>query len=210
MPYNLTVVTTGVLEPSSTKRYGELIESNINLDLAQAWSFLKRFSLTINTASEHKRQFSKEFLLGAMASVTYRLLHMNKFELTSVNEVVRLGLLAFSSHIFLDWQGMRLKHTYFPHAFRKCLLECGLSGTLQPQVLLWLLIIGSMSVFSTSDNVWLAPRIQATIKLCEAHSWHELRKQLKRFPWIDILHDKLGRAIFETAISSRLDVGMER
>ncbi|KEF57424.1 uncharacterized protein A1O9_05341 [Exophiala aquamarina CBS 119918] len=199
MPYDLAPLTVEAPDTSAAN-YWNPTRLGINSELAEAWDFLTRFCSIINAAAENKRQLGKETLLNAMASSMYRLLHMKYFDPTSIDEAIRLGLLAFSSHIFLTWQGIRLPHPYLPNTYRTCLLNLKLPGTFPPQILLWLLIVGSFSVFTSSDAAWLAPWVRANIELCEASTWTEVRGQLKTFPWIDILHDKPVQAIYESAI----------
>lgn len=207
IPYDLTLLAAEDSEPSATELYWKPIQLGINADLVQAWAFLRRFCSTINFAAEQKRQLAKEILLNAMASSMYRLLQMNHFDPTSIDEGIRLGLLVFSSHIFLHWQDITLPHTYLPNTYRTCLLNLKLpsADTFPPQILLWLLIVGSLSTFTPADSAWLTPWVRVNIELCEAHTWSELRAQLKTFPWIDILHDKPGRAIYEAAVALQMD-----
>ncbi|CAM1509475.1 Fc.00g032140.m01.CDS01 [Cosmosporella sp. VM-42] len=210
MPYNLSALAAEEIEHSAAKIYWKSVELGTNEDLVQAWAFLTRFCSTINSAAQRKRQLPKETLLNAMASSMYRLLRMNSFDTTSIDEAIRLGLLAFSSHIFLSWQDVKLPHTYLPEAYRGCLLNLKLPDTLPSQVLLWLLMIGYISIFTPADDPWLMPWVRVNIELCEAHSWSDLRGQLEAFPWIDILHDKPGRAAFDAAILSQLGGGWNR
>lgn len=58
----------------------------------------------------------------------------------------------------------------------------------------------SLSIFTPADDVCLMPWVRVNIDLCEACNWAELRGQLKSFPWIDILHDKPGQAMFDAAV----------
>ena len=199
IPYDPTTLVVKEPKSSATKLPVEL---GIDADLVQAWTSLKRFCLTINSAAEHKRQLPKETLLNAMASVMYRLLGMKSFDSTSIDEAVRLGLLLFSSHIFLNWQGVKPRHTYLPHRYRSCLLSLKLPGALPPETFVWLLMVGSIAVFTPADDAWLLPWLQGNIELCGAHDWTELHGRLKAFPWIDFLHDKTGQEIFDAAVSS--------
>jgi hypothetical protein len=207
VPYDLASSAAEEPESSESELHWKPVQLNINTDLARAWRVMKRFCSAINSAAEHNRRLPKETLLNAMASVMYRLLRMNSFDPTSVDEAVRLGLLAFSSHIFLRWQDVKLPHTYFPQTYRSCLLNLKLPDALSSQILLWLLMVGAMSLFTPADDAWLIPWVRVNIELCGARNWSELRAQLKGFPWIDILHDKLGQAIFDSAVSSQTDAG---
>ncbi|KAK6064269.1 hypothetical protein SCUP515_11867 [Seiridium cupressi] len=100
IPYGLALLMTHVPGPPSIKFPWDLGQIGVSADLVQAWEYVMRFCSAINSAAENKRQLPKETLLNVMASVMYRLLHMKNFDKTSVNEAIRLGLLAFSSQIF--------------------------------------------------------------------------------------------------------------
>jgi hypothetical protein len=203
MSYDLASLVAEESEPSATTLHWNPGQLGTSADLDQSWAFLKRFCSTINSATEMKRQLPKETLLNAMASVMYRLLRMNSFNSTSIEEAIRLGLLVFSSHIFLDWQDVNIPRAHLARDYRTCLLNLKLPGTIPSQILLWLLMIGSLPVFTPANDPWLLPWMRVNIDLCEAHTWSELRGQLKEFPWIDILHDKPGQAIFDAAMLSQ-------
>jgi hypothetical protein len=199
MRYDLEPLGGEVVDTSEPRFYWESAQLDIDGDLAQAWTSLNRFCSMINSAAEHKRQLPKDVLLNTMAPVMYHLLRMNTFDPTSTDEAVRLGLLVFSSHIFLSWQDVKIPLSYISHSYRSCLLNPKLPGTLPPQLLLWLLVVGSLSIFTTADDVWLIPWIRVNTDLCKSPDWGALRAQLKTFPWVDILHDKPGQAICDAA-----------
>ncbi|UKZ48221.1 hypothetical protein TrVGV298_002457 [Trichoderma virens] len=189
---------------AQNETYSNLEHLNIDEELGKSWDALRRFCSVINSASEHKRRLPKEILLNTMAPIMYRLFNM-AFESGSFNEVIRLVQLAFSSHAFLHWQGVKYPHTYLPESYRNCLLRLKFPSESSPHILCWLLVMGAISIFSPADDVWLIPWIQVNLKLCEAESWNMLRHQLKQFLWIDILHDHLGKSIFDVANSLHKD-----
>lgn len=170
---------------------------NIDNRLARSWEAMKNFCSQINSAAQTKRKFPEELLLNTMASVMYRLFHM-KFELGSVNEALRLGVLAFSSHVFLQWKDDKRAYLHFPAAYRDCLVSLRSWETIPSRLLLWLLMIGAISVF-TKDEAWLKPWLRGNIDLCGIQSWNEMRDSLDSFLWIGYLHDKPGKNIFDSA-----------
>ncbi|KAJ5587588.1 uncharacterized protein N7459_003353 [Penicillium hispanicum] len=177
------------------------IRLDLNDDLAQAWTAMKKFCSAINSAAQRNRQLTKETLLNAIGSVMYRLVDMKHLDPTSIDEAVRLGLLAFSSHVFLQCKDVQLPHTYFPRRYRHCLLNLRVQD-IPPQILAWLLVIGAISVLSPADDSWLMPWLRVNCDMCGAQGWEELRGRLKGLLWIDILHDRPGQAIFKTAMST--------
>jgi hypothetical protein len=60
-------------------------------------------------------------------------------------------------------------------------------------LMLWLLMIGSMTVFDV-DNPWL--RSQWIAFISPQLSWEEVRQRLQSIAWIDRIHDKAGQRIY--------------
>jgi hypothetical protein len=170
------------LDRETTELHQELVIIGVNTELLQTWSRLKRFRSTINSTAEHKHQLPKKTLLSAVASSMHCLLHLTSFGPTSADEVVRLGLLGFSSYIVLEWQDLTLPHTYLSLRYRQCLLSLKVPGILPSPVLFWLQIFGAMAIFDRADDAWLLPWMRTNIDLCESHTCGELRRQLKSFP----------------------------
>jgi hypothetical protein len=122
-------------------------------------------------------------------------------KLALFDEAVRLGLLAFSSHIFLQWQDISLSYQYFPTTYKDCLVGLESVDDSSSRVLLWLLTIGAISVFRESDDVWLKPWIRENIHSCELESWSEMQDILDSFMWIGLVHDEPGKKIFDSLFS---------
>ncbi|OTA55494.1 hypothetical protein K449DRAFT_175142 [Hypoxylon sp. EC38] len=216
----------GICSSSATE---EPFLQTLDNDLATAWRTTAQFTTLINHATATHRKLPKEVLLDAMASITYRLLHISfpststsTSTSTSLSEAVRLGLLAFSSNIFLQWAGVRLPYTYFPAAYRNSLLNFNLTlefpvsipddddGTRStnslPRLLIWLLTIGSVSVFndSSDSDVWLKPWLRVNLEVCGVRSWVAMREVLDSFMWVGLVHDMPGKALFDSTVSINL------
>jgi hypothetical protein len=173
-------------------------EWNINADLRHTCTVMREFCSTINSATKRNRRLPKEILLNAMASVMYRLLGMKDFDPNSPNEAIRLGLLAFSSHTFLLYKNMKPPQITFPQKYGECLQTIEFSA-IPALTGLWLLTVGAISVFTPTDNSWLMPLLRDQMKRCRISEWEDMRGHLKRFLWIDMLHDKPGQKVFSTA-----------
>lgn len=144
-------------------------------------------------------KLSDQILLETMGSVMYALLRMN-FPTNPINEAIRLGLLAFCSHSFLERRGIRLPHGYLCENYRTCFEDVNTQPRDASQVLLWFLMIGKISIFTsdTEESAWIKSRLRENIGLIRDCSWPQLRLILKSFLWIDILHDAPGKIIFES------------
>lgn len=196
IPYELASGT--VESPNIPDSESCFQEWNINADVQRAWTVMREFCSTINSATKRNRRLPKEILLNTMASVMYRLLGMKDFDPNSPDEAIRLGLLAFSSYTFLHFQNMKPPQTSFPQKYRDCLQNIEFSAKVA-SIILWLLTIGAISVFTPTDNYWLMPLLRDQMRYCQICEWEDMRGNLKRFLWIDMLHDKPGQKVFSTA-----------
>lgn len=138
-----------------------------------------------------------------MASVMYRLLNL-EFDFGSLDETVRLGLLGFCAQVFLQWSRVKLPHHHLAKAYKDCLLS--LREAIPPQMSLWLLLVGYISLFPKEDEQWLKPWIQTIFHLCGAASWNEVRVILKGYLWIDFVQDEVGAKAFNSINELGLEV----
>lgn len=168
----------------------------VDNNLATAWKVMRRFCLLVNLSTQTQRLMNAEIIHETMVSVMYRLLHM-RFANDSIDEAVRLGLLAFSHHVFLQWHDVRLPYSHFPNAYQCCMVELLLAEEAPSQLMLWLLMTGATSIFNTSDEAWLKESLRYHIDGCQAKTWKEVREILKLFMWIELLDDHPGKRIFD-------------
>jgi hypothetical protein len=176
----------------------------LNSRLAAIWAAMSHFCSLVNVSVEKENPLITDHIfLSSMGSIMYRLLHL-KFVTGSLDETVRLGLVAFSTPIFLQWRNIKLADPSLPYNYRKSLtglnsLKCGTT----PGALLWLLMVGATSIFHEPDDIaGLKKWLQPTIAMCSISSWNQMRDALNSFLWIGLIHDKPGREFFEALISS--------
>jgi len=168
-------------------------------ELAGIWKIMSEFCSLINFAADSGQCISVETLLETVASVMYRLLGMN-FDAGSSDEAIRLGLLAFSCSVFLQWQHLGMSYPPLISAFRNCLATMNSQQT-SPHLVLWLFMIGAALVFDATDDWWLKPALLVKMGLCEIRSWSEMQHLLKFSMWIDLIHDKAGKRVFDSTIA---------
>ncbi|KAI1461932.1 hypothetical protein F4805DRAFT_188175 [Annulohypoxylon moriforme] len=71
------------------------------------------------------------------------------------------------------------------------------------QLLLWLLTIGHISIFDSSDgDTWLKPWLRVNLDLCGVRSWSAMRGVLGSFMWVGIVHDVPGKSLFNSTMST--------
>lgn len=173
--------------------------TGIDHELARAWKVMSDFCSVINFAADSGQRISTETLLDTMASVLYRLLDMC-FEAGSSDEAIRLGLLTFSCSVFLQWRYLGMSYPYFTFMVRDCLARLQ-SSQISSQLLLWLLMVGAVSVFDASDDEWLTPLLLVNIGLCEIDSWSKMQDLMKSFMWIGLVYDKPGKGVFDSTVA---------
>ena len=165
-------------------------------DLETAWRVMGRFCMLINLAIQTQRLIRPEVIYETMISVMYRLLDM-KFSPRSIDEAIRQGLLAFCYHVFLQWQDIKPPYQYFPSTYKDGILSLEFGGGSSPQLMLWLSMIGAVSVFNLDDEPWLLRLLRTCAGKCEIRTWDELQGILKSFMWIPLLNEQPGKHVYD-------------
>ena len=199
-------------KPSASGSHHDLaiFLSDIDDELAQAWGFMSEFCEVINFAVDSGQCISAETFLDSMSSLMYRLLNMH-FVTSSSDEINRLGLLAFSCGIFLHWKNLGASYAHFTSAFRSSLRR-PTSPPVSSKLLLWLLVVGSVSAFDATDDEWLRPLLLANMGYCQIDSWSKMRDLLKSFMWIGLVYDKAATSVFGSVMAysnATLHVGQQ-
>jgi hypothetical protein len=175
---------------------------DVDDEIAKAWQFMKNFCSLINLAAEAQGRIPWELFLKTMTSLMYRLIHMS-FDASPANEAMRLGLLALSSHIFLQWKLVRVTYVHLSVSYRNCLNRLESSTCTPPHLYSWLLMIGAVSIFKQPDDAWLVSRLRASIEPCGVKSWSEMRDILESLLWIPLVQEKAGKDFFDSVFSSK-------
>lgn len=155
------------------------------------WIAASDFCLSINEAYEEAGdKITKETFVHAMGSIMYRLLH-TQYQQGSLEETCRLGLLAFLSPIFLQWTKYELADPRFTSSYRNSLELLHRDNAIQPPILLWLLVVGALSMSHEPENyAWIRPLLCSHIKLCNIVSWEDMKELLRLSLWVDNLYDE--------------------
>lgn len=166
-------------------------------DLATAWQAMRSFCLQVNIGTQTQRFVHPDIIYDTMTAVMYRLLHMT-FPPGSLDEVVRQGLLAFSYHIFLQWQDIRPPYEPFRKVYKDCILAFHPDDEESSQFMLWLILVGAISVFDVSDEAWLRDLLREYVNRCGVRTWTQMVGILKSFMWIPLLDDRVGKSVYES------------
>lgn len=160
------------------------------------WRVMRRFCLLVNLGTQTQGRINPEIIGGTMTAVIYRLLHM-KAGTHSVDEVIRLGLLAFSQHVFLQWHDMKTPYYESAAALRACLVDGSVDSEISSQLSMWLLMVGAVSLFDLSNEPWLAQSLGERAGRCNLKTWRDMQEMLKSFMWIPLLDEIRGMHVFE-------------
>ncbi|KAK6383444.1 hypothetical protein LTS17_002736 [Exophiala oligosperma] len=179
----------------------EVIEflSKLNAQLAAAWVTMSHFCAQVNAAAEDDGpKVTEETFLQNMMAIMYPLLHQH-YQIGSLEEAVRLGLLAFSSPLFLHWNRVELPDRRFTSAYREALATMTLVGAdIAPRERLWLFMVGALSMSHESESMkWLLPRLRMDIEQCGVSSWSDMQQVLRSFLWVGFVYDVPGKELFE-------------
>ncbi|KAF4339318.1 hypothetical protein FBEOM_6732 [Fusarium beomiforme] len=163
--------------------------------LQNAFKDLRDFSVLANKLSPCAQKLKPEAFQEIMLSIQYRLLQLDfSQDSAPIQEALRIGLLAYESTIFLQVQGMKLKSDSFSRQFREAIQAIPVLGEATANIKLWLLLVGSIMVFDSSED-WL---VQSIHSLTGRQPWDEVRERVAEIMWIDVIHDVPGRKAFET------------
>ncbi|KAF2165715.1 hypothetical protein M409DRAFT_24005 [Zasmidium cellare ATCC 36951] len=164
-------------------------------ELIQLWLTMHHFATLINNATSAGHKLPEELMLETMAAVMHRLLDMT-FEDSSVEEAVRLGLLAFCSQAFLPWMSVKLPFDMFPQAYVRCMEAVTTSGSITPGLAMWLLTIGSIALFSPGCvNDSMQSSLRGIIVGSGVKCWEDMRGILKGYLWLDLIFDDVAATL---------------
>ena len=167
----------------------------LNLELANIWRVTRKFCLLANLGAQTQTLIQPATIYGTMVSVMYRLLSMH-FAIGSLEECIRLGLISFTHHIFLQWKDICSPLHSFARNYREHLESTKPENSVSPHLMLWLWMIAAVSTFRVSAEPWLEDRLQTQLERCNIRSWADLQSVLKSFLWVSVLDEERGKQTY--------------
>ncbi|KAK4495904.1 hypothetical protein PRZ48_013172 [Zasmidium cellare] len=170
-------------------------------ELLQLWLTMHNFTNLINNATSTCHKLPEELMLGTMTSVMYRLLTL-KFEELSLNEAMRLGLLAFCSQAFLPWTSVKLPFDVFPDAYSAFLEAVTDARSIPSGMIMWLLTIGVIALYPPAGcrSERMLSLLRNIIVDSGVTSWGDMRKTLKEYLWLDLIFDDAAEDLWKRVI----------
>ena len=192
-PVNLLPEFNGTAQTQDTLEFTEMIDAG----LAGAWSVVRRFCLLVNLGAQTQRLISTKVINETMTSVMYRLLWMH-YPSGSLSEAVRLILLVYCYHGFLQWRDVKLPCPHLQNVFREGFLALQKNGEVSPRFMLWMLMVGAVSIFDVrKEEEWLGTTLRHHAR---KRSWREVQNILKSFMWIPLLDEEPARLIWDSLV----------
>ncbi|KAH8678172.1 hypothetical protein BX600DRAFT_146448 [Xylariales sp. PMI_506] len=182
--------TLGLLH-AAWEYYDPVVYGIKDLRLASVFKDLQYYTRILNEARVPGLRRSDVEYQAVISSVQHRLLQLQGTLNDIHSECVRLALLALLTTTF-QLHGRRMRYPYLADRFRECYCALEASTPELRGMMLWLLVVGTMSVYS-SDEPWLRERRVADVPEL---SWDEARRRLKGIIWIDAIHDVPGRQAY--------------
>ncbi|KAH8645837.1 hypothetical protein BX600DRAFT_504149 [Xylariales sp. PMI_506] len=124
----------------------------------------------------------------------------------AVSECLRLAMLVFFTTTIQIPEGAGERYPYLACQYRESCCQVLSREERKPDnrgdLLMWLLLIGAMSLYGLEEK-WLC---EGWRKVVPADiTWSEARNRLKELPWIDTVHDSLGKEAFEMLHEGYMD-----
>ncbi|KAJ4286655.1 hypothetical protein N0V90_012907 [Kalmusia sp. IMI 367209] len=161
----------------------------LDVRLRHVFDDLYELSRAANLATQCSLVMNGAMYEELTISAHYQLINLET-EPRSVDETVRLALLAFGSTLLLQWKGANDHYADLTRKLEGALLAAPAKvHDGMPAVLtLWLYVMGYL-VFDERERVRLRPALLDLLLGMGLTSWDETRASVKSVLWVNLLHD---------------------
>jgi hypothetical protein len=192
-------------EPYISKRQNNARDSfpkyfaGLDIKLCNVWADLSGFTRSANLAFQTGKKMDCVVFQEILISILYRLFLIDA-STSSFGKALHLGMLAFSTNIFLQSQGLVMPFEKLSAQLRDSLRDLqDLEDGSLIDFKLWLLFVARMFNVTEYRDSWLEPEIKRTLEVLKLVSWQNVRDKLKEYLWIGVLHDDSGKKSFGAA-----------
>jgi hypothetical protein len=126
--------------------------------------------------------------------IRFRPLQSSKQE-SNIEAAYHIGLTVFMMTSFLQYDRRRILEYELVSLCLKDVLDSGLDEH-DGDLVIWLIFIGGIWTSGDSDGRWLVSRVRRLVRRLGINSWAEVHSSVREFPWINALHDRPGRAVW--------------
>ncbi|KAL4910129.1 hypothetical protein BDW74DRAFT_173596 [Aspergillus multicolor] len=193
------------------------LQMSLRADLWTIFSDMRSLAMLLNNADAgHRQKLDAVGFHNTIMLLGFRLLHIGPLDTSTdsgtcpnssmsiLEEAVHLGLVAFLVTFLRGLDHRVADKPLLSSRLRLAIqkmssaAEEGAGGEFMQRVLLWMLFIGAVVVFKPSDDEWLIPTTNNTMKALGLSSWDEVKKTSIRFPWVHAIHDRAGMVLCST------------
>jgi hypothetical protein len=178
----------------------ELSTLPIDMKIADLWTDLKCFTVLANLAFQTDRKLDPVIFQMMLTNVMYQAVLLDMDSPPAVR-ALQLSVLAFGATVFLQAHGVKTRLKHLARQLREAL--CSLDYDEQDvlsEIKLWSLFVTGISAVTDEDDDWLLPLLRSQIQQNSASSWMEARRTLKEFLWVDSIHDREGKELYNRAL----------
>lgn len=192
-------------EQDTSDTFTEFLSTVHDTRLRHVVADTREFCTIANLAHVTGRRMKPQLFQEIMVSLQYRLLHLGFDDLirSAADEALRLAVLSFTTTIFLQVAGIETRYSRLAARFKSALVTLETQTTeCSPHAKVWMLVAASISLSLTSHK-WLRIALSETVGEAHISEWSEMKRVLKKFFWVDVIHDAAGKAVFENASSNK-------
>ncbi|KAH8892929.1 hypothetical protein GQ53DRAFT_822433 [Thozetella sp. PMI_491] len=182
----------------------EALLSYLDSRLTNVWADLRSVCQRAEKLHENSVRFKLEEYQELLASILYRLLHLD-YKAKTPEESLRLAAATFASLLFLQHR----EHIFlFPrHISRR--LQGAVAGfpsryeskAPMRKLILWMHFVAALAYGADREAVQsLLPLLKAQIQELGLSSWEDTKAILVNLLWIDFMHDALGLYLYHEAL----------
>ena len=176
--------------------------AGLDKKLSNIWADLREFTKSANLAFQTGKKMDCVLFQEILISIQYRLLYISNNS-SHLDTIIHVGMLAFATNVFLQMQGFAMRFEKLSARLQH--VTIGLQSFRDGSVLeftLWLLHFARVTNVSVKNrDPWLEFEMSKALEALNLTSWESTRDTLKKYLWIDVLHDKGGKKAFEDAIT---------
>ncbi|OKL61371.1 hypothetical protein UA08_03704 [Talaromyces atroroseus] len=152
----------------------------------------------INYASTTKLTKLNPYAFNAtIIFLGYRVLEISSLsmscQLSQIENAVHLGIAMFVT-TFMNKLDRRMPDMPFLAESLRSLVKCSFDN--DKSVLLWILLLGEVSVLTYDDRDWLLPMVAQVAQELDLVTWGDVLTVLSKLPWIYALYNKPAQALW--------------
>lgn len=114
---------------------------------------------------------------------------------------IHLTLLAFMTALLPEYSHNYLNYDLLCNHLNDALGELVLAASQSRKLIVWALFVGGVSLLNSENCPWLRPLLAEKCKELDFHSWLDVHEILCECSWINAVHEKPGKELWEVVKS---------